>query len=521
MSKPSVTKVTAIAAFALLSLTVTSHAEVAPHEAIPAPRALSAVLVPAQRDIVDQGRHSANFVRLAASTDEAAPTNPLSGTWQGTYRCGAVATSFALTLQANTGGQISGEFRFSIPHGGEASGRYRVRGSYSVSDGKFSLVPGDWIEHPSGWYAIALMVGTPQESSGRISGTFRGCGAGSNSFAADRTASSPASVQSAAAQGDSGATAAEPSKPTIAVTSNGAVVVAADTSVAPAGRPFEGRWTGSIACGQLNNRQPGNIPLTIDMLQDGDTVTAVTTMSTAYGQRREVMSGTADADGKLPLTRDVLLSRPDVFLKGISISLIGGGQANGTIDEMRAPPWHCAVLSAHRTGPPQVPTGPKLSSLIGTWTGFDFNVSRQQLDAPDPLGAPNSFNSQAKMVIAEKSGQFYGLYTWAYPADQPPANQDRLEVAIRPLLVTDDGRVAFAATAFKRAEGTFKKYDGATFLLVFASSPDGSLLVERVREQRHALRLTKASAAVAAAANVGGAPPVSVKRSSTDGYGRQ
>ena len=441
-------------------------------------------------EVADQGGSSVNSMQPVASATAAGSVNPLNGTWQGSYSCGAATTTFTLVLQADSSDIIDGEFRFAAAGGPGAAGAYHIRGRYSPDDRSFNLSPTAWIDRPAGWTA-GVITGTSRGNGLSINGTLRGCngGTGGAEFVAERA----------------GGLAGAP---------NGTIAVAADMPVPPTGGPFEGRWTGSIACGDPMQGHPKqNLPLDIDMLQDGDTVTAAATVSSPAGVKRAVMSGTVGADGTLVLKRRIMLPFENGYVpwvpESISFKTTGGMAIEAALGRMPTG-WGCKNLSVQRTGPPAVPSAAKLAGLVGTWAGYDYGVSRQGLDAPNPSKLPNSIDSQARMEIDSGSGQAYGLYTWSYPADQPPVKQDHLEFAIRPLLVTDDGRVVFTSTVFKAAEGAFRHYDGTTILFELSFEPGGTLLVERVPDDLHqyALRLKRVSADAVAAANEGEAPPV-------------
>jgi hypothetical protein len=398
---------------------------------------------------------------LFGLTTSHASNEPVVGTWHGTFHCGNTGntgSAFTLTFEEGSGGLLAGEFRFSAPDGRGAAGAYRIRGRYTPDDRSFTVVPGEWIERPSGWRAAGI-TGSIHENGLTMTGAIRGCAsrAGNIEFRADRDG--------------------------VPLTPDGTPAVMVDLPTPPTGGPFEGHWRGAIACNGFD------IEITLDMIQDGVGVVAVAMVSTptsraatTHVDSRQIMPGTATSDGLLltGLNRASFrsLDLPRV-IRELDLRLADEDRIDGAVKRLEVPSnWRCQTVALRRDGPARTPSGADKPDLVGTWAGLDSG----QRPGAAPLAADHSMTSQAEIIIADDGGRLYGTFSAARPVNREAALQDRFATSIRPLLVLEDGRLAFVSVAVKREEGTFARnrpYLGAAFLLALTRTGDGGLAVER------------------------------------------
>lgn len=381
-----------------------------------------------------------------------ASNEPVIGSWKGMFHCGNAGSAFTLTFEEGSGGLLEGEFRFSIPDGSGATGAYRIRGRYTPDNRSFTVVPGDWIDRPSGWRASGIS-GSIHENGLTMNGAVRGCAgrSGNFEFRGEREG--------------------------VPVTPEGLPAVVADLLTPPTAGSMEGHWNGAIACSDFDIR------IALDIVQDGDGVVAVSTVSAptsrgaaTYVDSRQIMPGTA-ADDSLVLSglnrvsfRNLGLPR---VIGELDLAMVDSDRIEGAVRQMQVPSnWRCQTAVLHRGGPARTPSGADRHELIGTWAGFDSDNLRDY-----------SRTTQAEIVIADDGGHLYGTYSAARPINREPALQDRYATSVRPLLVLDDGRLAFVSVAVKREEGAFAEsspYLGAAFLLALSMKDDGGLDVERI-----------------------------------------
>ncbi|MBZ0161667.1 MAG: hypothetical protein K8H74_03035 [Notoacmeibacter sp.] len=390
-----------------------------------------------------------------------AANDAVVGSWQGKFRCGNADSAFVLTVEEGNDGLLEGEFRFSLPGGSGATGAYRIRGRYTPADRSFESVPGDWIDRPSGWRAAGI-GGSIHENGLTMTGIVRGCGGstGAFEFRADREG--------------------------VAVLPDGTPAVMSDPIMPPTGGPFEGLWRGAIGC------RDREIQVTLDMIQDDEGVVAMTTISlpgagsvTPYTDSSQLTHGIVTGDNlqltgqNRPNLRTLSLSH---IVRGLDLRLLGNGRIDGSVEGLSVPSnWQCKTVLLRYDGPPQTPSGADRSDLVGTWAGFDFGVG---LSEKKPLSVNHSRTTQAEVFIAEEGGRLYGSFSAASPVNQEPAQQDRLTANIRPLMVMEDGRIAFVSVAVRKAEGAFdptrsSRYPGDAFLLLLEVTEGGELAVER------------------------------------------
>jgi hypothetical protein len=182
---------------------------------------------------VHQAVASAVFLCLAGA---ASAEEELAGRWSGSYNCSGKA-DFSLTLvEAAAPGLVEGTFDFVAPRG---SGSYRVSGRVTP-EGRFTLVPLDWIERPSGFASLAL-EGQLDSNKTLLAGRMPGCSPGD--FRATREVDPEARR------------------------------AAGEALPAPlSGGDFAGSWQGAISCSMNRRGRTENYPLTLHLWQDGSGV---------------------------------------------------------------------------------------------------------------------------------------------------------------------------------------------------------------------------------------------------------
>jgi len=409
----------------------------------------------------------------------AADTTPIEGEWFGEYSCRAVPGQLRLTLQRAETGLLEGEMRFG-PREGKAAAAYRVRGRYLAETRAFRLLPGDWIDRPSGWDAGGV-DGTVHENGLTLQGAFRGCAGGDEEVAF--------SARRSDATGDG----------------DGGIVVAADDPLALDAGAFEARWVGTVSCG---DHAP--IDLTIDAVQDRETVAARVRL---YAGSDDEITGFAWGEvqeGRLLLRKSAaqLSSRGTTRdFEALSFAEPEGDRLQGSVESGFPVGWDCTGLSLERAGPPEQPSSARLAELVGTWSGF------QARGAEENLFYLNR-GRQVRLVIAENGGRFQGLYALASPVNVPPAEQQRYTVALRALSSTEDGRLVFASTSVIRAEGGYKDWlgrkDEALSLLLLSLEGGDRLEVESIGDPSGggAFSLSRASSDEVARLAVGEGPPL-------------
>ncbi|HQV15981.1 MAG TPA: hypothetical protein PK620_13770, partial [Denitromonas sp.] len=432
----------------------------------------------------------------ASGPAQAADEHTIVGTWQGTYTCGNVEGGLTLKLEEGSNGLLEGEFHFEITRPRPAQGTYRVRGRYQPGSRSFTAVPAEWIDRPSGYRAVG-MSGAILESGLIISGDLRGCG-GVSRFEARR----------------SGAR----------TTTAGTIAVASDTLTAPTGGPFEGHWRGVMQCThpQIARRRLPDMQLDLDILQDENAVVAVTRLQapSPYGLKRQIWQGSIEGDvASLGPGVTQLEGSRYYTAKSARLEAAGDGRLSVYLEGITVNGKNCDPLIVSRSGAPQVPSVSHAGDIAGIWSGYtSYHVSRiRDLERIDSLRALAQGDAgQLRMEIADDGGKLYGIYSTANPVGRPPAEQDRFSATIRPLLVLEDGRVAFAKVRATQIEGVFAPERGGAmnatlmFLVVVSLEDDGQLLVEQLGSGKRAFayRLHRSSEAEAGALALGEAPPV-------------
>lgn len=281
----------------------------------------------------------------------------------------------------------------------------------------------------------------------------------------------------------------------------------------PDGGELEGRWEGSASCRDVD------VPLILDLLQEGRDIAALATISmpnrsgssVTYTERRELLLGTVDDRGAFELQRGTIVLERQT-LRGLAGHSAGNTVLHGATDGLPSN-WRCQDFTLRRTGAPQTPTGSNHANLVGTWAGFDFQVRLRDLERTDQLNNLSATRTMQTIVsFGEHEGSLYGHYAVAHPVTSHPDTQDRYEVMIRPLLVMDDGRLAFVTVGPRTAGGTFATdrngYGEGAFIVVFALPDDGTITLERMHSRTHGLQLRAAGTDALAAFDAGEGPKV-------------
>ena len=430
---------------------------------------------------------------------QAADEDTIFGTWQGTYTCGNVKGGLTLKLEEGARGMLEGEFHFEITKPRPAQGTYRLRGRYQSGSRSFKAVPAEWIDRPSGYGAVGIS-GEMLESGLIISGDLSGCGGGSR-FEARRGGAE--------------------------MTDAGTLAVAPDTLTAPSGGPCEGHWSGVVQCAnqQVDKQRIPDMQLDIDILQDEDVVVAVTHLEapSPYGLKRQIWRGSVEGD-VVNLGPEVTQLQGQYYTaRSARLESAGGGRLSIYLEGITFRGKNCDPFIVSRNGSPQVPSMSGTGDIAGSWSGYNYRLRSRigDLKRISPLRelANRGSATQLRIEIAEDGGKLYGLYTAAHAISSPPAEQDRFAASIRPLLVLDDGRVAFTEIRPMRAEGVFAPVRGSTisamplFLMAVSLEDDGQLLVEQIGSdfrpgiRAAAYRLHRTSEAEAGALALGEAPP--------------
>lgn len=121
----------------------------------------------------------AGLMALPSVCTAAVSAPDASGTWQGTYRCGADRTNLTLIIDPSASGGLQAEFVFRVldgPHRGK-QGRFTMLGSYTEAHRRVQLRPSRMIDMPRGFVATPLR-GVLSADGAHLTGQveLRGCG---------------------------------------------------------------------------------------------------------------------------------------------------------------------------------------------------------------------------------------------------------------------------------------------------------------------------------------------------------
>jgi hypothetical protein len=409
----------------------------------------------------------------AQAQAEAGPAT-LNGRWSGTYSClQAESSTFELTLSTGDTGP-TGLFTFTLPDG--RKGSYAVLGR-QAADGRFMLLPSDWVERPSGIQALTLQ-GSMHDNGLVISGIMPGCG-GTENFVGRRLDESGAQTQASI-----------------------------DFDFAPvSGGAAAGTWRGEIVCGP--RQRPETVPLTATILQDGEGLVAKLAYDgPVFPPSPVILTGNVIGT-TVALQQLMKLDNSNRSLKTVSGRLDAAGQTlTGTVGQNGA---RCRDFQLTRTGDPQMPDVG--AALAGNWAGAT--------DIP-PM---DRLESSYVLVLAHDGKALQGELRLGNPANRPVAEQDKLVISLAPIHA-EGAKIVMAPIGARLAEGIHRPQNSQSavhrhWLIVMPETVGAELGVRvvqggrfseeinRVAElgDRHARFFRRVDAAVQSAMTSGETPP--------------
>lgn len=384
------------------------------------------------------------FTPATAHAQAGSDAAALNGMWSGTYTClQAEGSTFDLTLSSGDGGP-TGVFAFTLPDG--RKGSYAVLGRLA-SEGRFMLLPSDWVERPTGIQALTLQ-GSLHDNGMVISGTMPGCG-GTENFVGRRLDESGAQTQAAV-----------------------------DFEFAPlSGGAAAGTWRGDIVCGP--KQRPETVSLTATILQDGDGLVAKFAYDgPAFPPSPVIMTGNI-VDAAVALQQLMKLDNSNRSLKTLSARLDAAGQTLvGTVGQNGA---RCREFQLTRTGDPQMPNVG--AELAGNWAGAIHIAPMERLDTSYVL------------VLAHDGKSLQGEMRLGHPANRPVAEQDKLVVSLAPIHA-EGGRIVMAPVGARLAEGTYRPQNTQSavhrhWLVIMPETADAELGMRVVQGGRFAEEINR------------------------------
>ncbi len=402
--------------------------------------------------------------------------SPVAGTWTGTYRCGgASASTMSLELE-DSGGRLSGTFSFNAEG---QDGAYAVAGRLRP-DGRFSLVPREWIERPRGFTALTI-EGAVNGSGRAIEGRMSPCMV-SGDFSAER----------AVAAGET-AHVEQPPQPL-------------DVG------PLAGAWTGGVSCRQNRRGNTETYPFALDLFSDGNGVGGIGRLK-VYKKRNSgagdafeqilLLSGIVDGDS-VRLHRSLVIdfdgAPGQTRLRGLDGTVAGGSAIEGQV-RMNG----CETVALRKDGETRATPIPE--AMSGQWAGA---IGRDK-DTIVVLTA-----------VTDSVPGFFELRA-AYPASLPDARRDRLKLVLMPV-AAQDGGLLLVPVSRREATGIFDGGDGPRrhFLSQWAGAlvsvgPEGDVSLLGLSNERdlqagagsrNAFQLSRPSAEQEEALAAGETPPV-------------
>ena len=354
----------------------------------------------------------------------------LGGSWSGDYSCAGVSggkLTIELTDQQN--GMVDGTLAFEVQG---QSGSYHVAGRM-LADGRFTLVPREWIERPAGFTALGA-EGQLNPNGRLIEGRLNPCGMGQ--FSASRAA---------------------------------LVTAGAGPPAPPSGGPVDGLWQGGIQCRQNRRGKTETYPLRLTIRSDTGWAGALAE-ATIYRKmgsnggpsdtQVSILSGTSDGRG-LALTRNLPLQqlRNGTNLREMHLELQGDGRLTGTTRLSG-----CDAVELQRGGAPGPVAVPP--EMAGDWimpTGVDAKTDVR--------------------LHVSASGEVFAVLNARYPLDQPEAARDLLHLVLAPMIAGEEV-VVWAPVGYRQATGIFapgagrSHHFGRALAFTTALMPDGTLVFE-------------------------------------------
>ena len=115
---------------------------------------------------------SPHTVQLVPIDDEGIGLRARTAAWTGSYDCMFMPWTIQLTTSATAPGTMEGDVRVAS---GSVSGKWHLKGSYSVAHRTFSLDPVDPVDVPPGWSPVGY-TGTATPGGRRLLGNTSDCG---------------------------------------------------------------------------------------------------------------------------------------------------------------------------------------------------------------------------------------------------------------------------------------------------------------------------------------------------------